>query len=462
VAGAPAFQLNIAALLPKSLSQAGSSFRGVVAELEGALVIRANGATIPIATNAGLTAGQQVAVHVLTGGANPQIQVSPLSLVVSAEPQAVALVQPAGSQVVGEIVAQGGKLSFVHGKVSIPLPTNQNLFVAGDRAVFQSQATTNGFQTSLSPASSGTTLAMSTNSTTSIGVAYTASPSTVPTAGSIPVPAPLIGTPAAAQVQELFTQAASLGAGIAGLQASIAAPAVVAAVPSDIGAAFAAIFAPLLRPESDDFPGVIKRWAQRLATTPEAALAKGGGTGAAVPDTPGSVLQFLRNDPALRQVLAARGELRAFDAMADRLLERLGGGSLQQLRSLEQPYWFSEFPFDPASGIERALVHFFMDDSRGGGDREAPSASVVLDLSLTRLGDVWVKLVMLAGQCTCHISVTDEDVLALVQEFEEDLAAGLASTGAQHVSVHADLWDGNRIGRSGAILGSMDGMDVTA
>lgn len=461
MAGAPAFQLNIAALLPKSLAQAGSSFRGVVAELEGALVIRANGTTIPIAANAGLTAGQQVAVQVLAGGANPQIQVSPLSLVVSAEPQAAALVQPAGSNVVGEIVAQGGKLSFVHGKVSIPLPANQNLFVAGDRAVFQSQATTNGIQTTLSPLTSSASTASGTNNVPVTGTTYTASPPNVPTAGPIPVPAPLIGTPAAAQVQELFAQAASLGAGIASLQAGITAPAVVAAVPSDIGAAFAAIFAPLLKPDTEDFSGVIKRWAQRLATTPEAALAKSSGS-AAAPDSPGSVLQFLRNDPALRQVLAGRGELRAFDAMADRLLERLGSGNLQQLRSLEQPYWFSEFPFDPSSGIERALVHFFMDNSQGGGEQDSPSASVVLDLSLTRMGDVWVKLVMLAGQCTCHISVTDEDVLALVREFEGDLAAGLSSTGAQQVTVHADIWDGNRIGRSGAILGSMDGMDVTA
>ena len=266
----------------------------------------------------------------------------------------------------------------------------------------------------------------------------------------------------AAQVQAFITQSQGLGAGIAALQASVSSPAVVAAIPADIGAALAAVFAPLLRPNSNEFSAVMKRWVQRLATTPEAALAKASGSGSAAPETPSTVLQLLRNDPGLRQVLAERGELRAFDAMTERVLERLNGGNLQQLRSIDQPYWFSEFPFDPESGIERALVHFFTDESGNGGDEESRSASVVLDLSLTRMGDVWVKLVVLSGQCTCHLSVTQEDALALIREFEAELVDGLTSTGVQHVSVHADLWDGNRIGRSSAILGAMDGMDVSA
>lgn len=446
MAGVPAFHVNVAALLPQSLANAGTSFRGVVAELEGALVIRSGSSSIPIASNSGLTPGQQVAVRVLTGGTNPQLQVTPLSVVVNADAQTAALTRPVGSKLTGEIVAQGGKLTFVHGKVSIQLPANQTLFAAGSRATFQSHPTQHGIQGTL----------------TAVSGSATAAPATASLTQQIPVPPPLNGTPAAAQVQALITQSQSLGAGIAALQASIAAPAVVAAIPADIGAALAAVFAPLLRPSSDEFSSVMKRWVQRLATTPEAALAKASGSGGAVPDTPSSVLQLLRNDPALRQVLAERGELRAFDAMADRLLERLNGGHLQQLRSIDQPYWFSEFPFDPESGIERALVHFFADESGSGDEEESRSASVVLDLSLTRMGDVWVKLVILSGQCTCHLSVTDEDVLALVREFEADLVDGLTSTGAQHVSVHADLWDGNRIDRSRTILSAMDGMDVSA
>ncbi len=441
--GVPNFQLNVASLLPPSLTQAGHSFRGVIAELEGALVIRTNATTIPIADNSGLTPGQQVAVRVLTAGANPQIQVTPLSVVVNVDTQTAALVQPIGSTIAGEIVSQGGKLTFVHGKISLPLPANQTLIAAGDKVLFQTQATTKGILATLTP-SNATPITVSPPAQTAL---------------QIPVPAPLVGTPSAAQLQALFTQAESLGAGVAALQASIAAPQVVAAIPADIGAALAAMFAPLLRPDSDDLSAVMKRWSQRLAKSPEAALNKAG---ANTPESPSAVLQMLRADPALRLVLAERGELRAFDSMVDRVLERLGSGNLQQLRSVDQPYWFSEFPFDPASGIERVFVHFFSDDSGNGTDRDAPSASVVLDLSLTRLGDVWVKLVMLSGQCTCHLSVTSEDVLALVREFEDDLAAGLSATGAKHVSVHADLWDGNRIDRSGAMLGALDGMDLSA
>lgn len=444
MSGIPAIQLSIAGLLPQSLAQAGHSFRGVVAELEGTLVIRTNAAPISIANNSGLHPGQQVAVRVLTAGANPQVQVTPLSVVVNVEPASRGSIQAAGSKFAGDIVSQGGKLTFVHGKIALSLPKNQTLFTAGDRAIFQSQAPTNGLRATLTPAFASAPVTSTTSG---------------PSTPQIPVPLPIVGTAAEAQIQTLFTQAGSLGAGIAALQTSIAAPTVAAVIPADIGTAFAAVLAPLLRPEASDFSGAVKRWSQRLATPSEAALAKASGSPV---DTPAAVMQFLRSDPALRQMLAERGDLRAFDGMADRLLDRLGGGHLQQLRSLEQPYWFSEFPFDPASGIERALVHFFTDQSGGGGNSESPSASVVLDLSLTRMGDVWAKLVLLADQCTCHISVTDEEVLGVVQEYADELTAGLASTGVQHVSVHADLWDGNRIDRSAALLSAMDGMDLSA
>jgi hypothetical protein len=444
VAGVPAIQLSIAGLLPQSLAQAGHSFRGVVAELEGALVIRTNAAPIPIGNNAGLDPGQHVSVRVLTAGANPQVQISPLSVVVNVDAASSALLHAAGPKFAGDIVAQGGKLLFVHGKISLHLPKNQTLFAAGDRAVFQSQSSTNGIRATLAPAVASATITTATSG---------------PQSPQIPVPLPIVGTAAAAQIQTLFTQAGSLGAGFAALNTSIAAPVVAAAIPADIGTALAAVLAPLLRPDAADFSAGVKRWSRRLATPPEAALATAGGKAS---DTPATVMQLLRSDPALRQVLAERGELRAFDAMADRILDRLGGGSLQQLRSLEQPYWFSEFPFDPASGIERALVHFFTDQSGSGVNGESPSASVVLDLSLTRMGDVWAKLVLLAGQCTCHISVTSEDVLGLVQQYTDELTTGLASTGPEHVSVHADLWDGNRIDRSAALLSAMDGMDLSA
>jgi hypothetical protein len=268
----------------------------------------------------------------------------------------------------------------------------------------------------------------------------------------------------AAQVTAMLNQREGLGNVLAPLIRFAQTAATAGSASPDLGNALAAVLAPLLRPDAAELPAAIKRWVERATRAHEATLSRAASGQTLQPQadaaTAKSVIESIRNDTVLRQWLTDRGEVRAFDTAADRALDRLNAGQLQQLRSIDHPYWFMDLPFDPESGVNRAMVHLFQDGGRGGD--EAESATVVFDLSLTQLGDIWVKLSLYGDRCACRIGVADPGVLDLLGQFESELVEALRSTGARDISVNAELWDGDRLTRTASLMRPLNGVDMSA
>jgi hypothetical protein len=363
----------------------------------------------------------------------------------------------AGARLEGEVAGVPGRVVVVSGGLRIPLPEGQQLFSPGQRVAIQIRTDQQGAPLAI----------LSAASKPSLPVSHTfAAATTAPTAHPELVPPVLADKPAAAaQVAALLNQREGLGNVLAPLIRFAQSAVAGANASPDLGNALAAVLAPLLRPDAAELPAAIKRWVERATRAHESTLSRAARGQTSQPQadiaTAKSLIESMRNDAVLRQWLTDRSEVRTFENAADRALDRLNAGQLQQLRNVDHhPYWFMDLPFDPESGVNRAMVHLFQDGGRGGD--EAENATVVFDLSLTQLGDVWVKLSLYRDRCVCRFGVTDPGVFELLGQFEPELADALRSTGARDVTVDAELWDGDRRTRTASLMRPLNGVDVSA
>ena len=173
-------------------------------------------------------------------------------------------------------------------------------------------------------------------------------------------------------------------------------------------------------------------------------------------------LARLRDHPGLRRFLRQAGQLRAFEDAVGRLLDRLVGGQLQNLRGLEQPYMFLELPCAPDAGIRHAQLHIFGEDhakERQGGDAEA---IVALDLSLTRLGDLWVTLRLCRGQCMCRFQAVEASAREALSDASDELVAALKRAGYPNARIKVTPWDGDRLRETASLTRRFSGIDVQA
>lgn len=172
-------------------------------------------------------------------------------------------------------------------------------------------------------------------------------------------------------------------------------------------------------------------------------------------------LSRLRSNPGLVEFLRRTGQSRNFEQLAERVVERLLGGQLQNLRGLDLPYLFVELPCDPALGIRRAQVHLFH-GGRGKGRRDEAALTAVLDVSMTRLGDLWVTVQAAAGRCVCRFEATCKATVEALSAASGELVAGLENAGYASARVEAALWNGDRLRATVALMRRFSGIDVKA
>ena len=169
----------------------------------------------------------------------------------------------------------------------------------------------------------------------------------------------------------------------------------------------------------------------------------------------------LRGNAALLAYLRGTRRLREFEEIIQRITDRLSGGEMQKLRSLEQPYHFIEIPVAPESGLTRAQIHFF-GDGAAGAKGAAGENSVVLDLELTRLGALWVALRQTAAHCDCRVQSASPPVRKALEAAREELEDGLVAAGYRTARVSVVPWNGDRIGAVAALMDRFGGLRVDA
>ena len=169
-------------------------------------------------------------------------------------------------------------------------------------------------------------------------------------------------------------------------------------------------------------------------------------------------LAQLKNDNALRQHLQSRGQLRTFERASQNVLERFTAVDTQNARVPEAAYHFLEIPFLPGGEITRAQLHFF-GEGGGKGGKAKGQVQVAMDLSTTRLGDLWVTLQIASGHCQCYFRATRPEVAASIEEHAEELQSALRKAGYADAAVSAILWDGDSLRETAALMQRFDSIE---
>lgn len=173
-------------------------------------------------------------------------------------------------------------------------------------------------------------------------------------------------------------------------------------------------------------------------------------------------LTQLRANQKLSAFLKGTGRLGAFETAVDGLLEQLRGGDVQRMSASEIPYQLIELPLHPQSGFERAQVHFFGEENNTKQGGSPGTSLVVFDLSLSRLGDMWITLRTTQKTCTCRIETVDPNAAAMIEEHSEELANALAEAGYPGAVVESAAWEGDRLAAVADLFRGVSGLDISA
>ncbi len=167
-------------------------------------------------------------------------------------------------------------------------------------------------------------------------------------------------------------------------------------------------------------------------------------------------------DRKLAGFLKSAGQLAAFESAMDGLLEQLRGGDVHRTRAAEIPYQFINLPLNPQTGFERVHVHVFSDGKNAKENDTASTSLVVFDLSLSRLGDMWIALRTTPNTCSCRIQTSDPQAAAAINEHAGELSNALADAGYPGTVVEAVVWEGDRFDAVADLFRSAAGLDISA
>ena len=263
----------------------------------------------------------------------------------------------------------------------------------------------------------------------------------------LPANAPLTET-TLQRLVSLFVSRATMGPDLRHIAALLSQAAAAGAIPPDVAEEFSGLAARFVLSESGGLPGPLEAMARAGA---EAQIAQAIASGAVenllerLESDLRAQVSRLRGNAALARFLRGLGQLRSFENAVARILDRLDAAQLQNLRTFEQPYLFIEVPCDPDGALRHFQVHFF---NEGRGKRRAfdwQNATVAIDLSMTRLGNLWISVKIVRGRCSCWFRATRADVVQAIENNADELAAALDRVGYPNAEVKAMLWDGNRL-----------------
>jgi len=275
------------------------------------------------------------------------------------------------------------------------------------------------------------------------------------------------------QLFSLFLGRENLGRALDAVMTLTRQAAAAGVMPQQTADEFAALLARYMASENEGLRAALRKLGENAAKPLEARLASILSKNAAPanppppPDDLRAVLLALRGNDKLAAFArtTTRGEtlLRAIDSA----LDQLSGGHLQNLRASEMPYLFFEIPFAPENPIRRGYVHLFGEKRDGRNVFRAHNATVVLDLSTARLGDLWVTMgtAGLPGTPStllCCFKATTEELVRAINENADELSARLADAGYAASRVYATLWDGNRLRETADLLRASAGLNVRA
>lgn len=171
------------------------------------------------------------------------------------------------------------------------------------------------------------------------------------------------------------------------------------------------------------------------------------------------LLALIRNDPDLLLLIGSKADHQMFQSAVDVLQDHAAGQHLQNARGTEMPYLFMNLPL--GSDFPRAQLHVLGGEGSSGKDASS-EGTVILDLELSQLGNVWVELRHHEKNCTCRFHVESDQVATAILEASESLRARLNAGHFTAVEIQATTDSRDRIETLAMVLGGVAGLDVQA
>ncbi len=218
----------------------------------------------------------------------------------------------------------------------------------------------------------------------------------------------------------------------------------------------------LASPEREAMEEAIRRIVQLTRNSPEARLAGGMEIDERATGDLRTQLALLKQNDALLEFLIRSGQHQSFEKALDATLERLVGGQLQNLHSPESNYFFLELPFPPDAIISHAQLHFFGEGNGDSTQSNLESSTLVMDLTTSQLGDLWITLRTTSGECDCQIRATSPEAHALLSQDTTTLETALTAAGYDPVRVSIGEWNGDRVAELAGIMRRFSGLDLNA
>lgn len=367
-----------------------------------------------------------------------------------------------GQVLQGRVLAAQEGLALSVGGRQVPLPRNAPL-VAGQTVTVHVHETAEGPQLLVS-ASANTPVASETHAAPSLPNALAAVLESFGATGLgndaaqlVPANLPLDDAPLRSLLS-LFAFRAAMGNDLETIASLVSQAAQSGAIPADLAEAFAAVFGRSVVSDSSSVQAVLQYLAGASGTNLEAQLALAAASGrldemlGRIRATLRAQVARLRGNEALAAYLRGMGQLDRFEGAVSRVLEHLSGAEFQMLRSLEQPYVFLTVPFDPAAPVRHAYIHFFGDGKNQQQPFDGKNATIVLDVSTERLGDLWVSLKIVRGRCSCWLRATRPEVVEAIRADSAELVEALERAGYPNAQVKAIQWDGDRLKATASLM----------
>jgi hypothetical protein len=375
-----------------------------------------------------------------------------------------------GQSAQGVIEGTPDRLTLVVARARVPLSENTQL-TAGQRVHVEVLDAGKGLQLRVTPLPAGEdTPARPAAPALEAVVARVLEGLGVPRQAESPsaiVPRALPLTDAAIRsVLSLYTERAATSEDLRVIAGLISQAAADGALPAEAAREASALITRYLPREADDIMPALEHLARNIPSEARIALAAAAGRFESLAETArtdlGALLSQLRSSDGLTAYLQGKGQLHQFQSAVDRVVDRISAGQLQNLHRLDQPYVFAEIPFPADGPVREARVHFFHEGHGGQHAFEGRNASVTLDLSTTKLGDLWITLQLAEGHCSCRFGATSEAAVTAIEGGQDDLLRALERAGYARATVHVALWDGDRLRETARLMRRFAGIDVKA
>jgi flagellar hook-length control protein FliK len=444
----------------------GQTVHAVVQGTPGALVAAVQDTAIPLPATTQIAPGQTVTLEIVPSESGPLFRLVP-----NAQSQAQPAAPPLSLQ--GTLQGKPGDLSAVVGNTRIPLGALPELQAGQTVTVEIAQGLSELLfrvveaQPQAAPATAATPLPGLITSVLKALGAFRATPTAPQSAAQIVPPNFPSSDAAVRNLLSMFLADGQTSQDLQLLQSLVSEGAASGGIPQALADEFTALVTQFMVAEDGDIAEVLQQWGRGSGRSLEARLAQALATGdlnefldQAEGDLRSSLARF-RQEGDIVRYLQGKNQLRSFQGAVDRVLNRLTGAQLQNMRGVDLPYAFLELPAMDSTGIQRAQIHIF---GEGRGERrfDPRNATVAMDLSLTRLGDIWVSLTVVKGHCACRFRATRPEVVEAIEAEADALRGALTEAGYAGVQVQAGLWSGQRLDDVAGLMRRFSGLNVKA